>query len=304
MNVVVVGFGSIGRRHTRVLQALGCNVSVVSSRPQLDVRRFESLESAFAAQWPDYVVIANETVAHASSVDALVALGFSGKVLVEKPLCEKRRDWPSRSFEFFGVGYNLRFHPAVLALKQRLADSQCVSWRVDVGQNLNQWRPDRALGQTYSASAALGGGVLRDLSHELDYLQWLAGKPTRVTALGGNFGALDIDADESWVLLCDLGGRVGATISMNFLDNAPHRTIQVSTTDTHYEADLVNGRLLVDGSPEEFVCDSDHTYREMHQAVLAGSYNHIASWQDGCFVVEMIEAVERAAASRGWESLQ
>ena len=53
---------------------------------------------------------------------------------------------------------------------------------IEAGNDLRRWRPDTDYKSSVSASARLGGGVLRELSHELDYLMWIFGKPVWVSA--------------------------------------------------------------------------------------------------------------------------
>jgi predicted dehydrogenase len=65
---LVVGYGSIGQRHARVLTEMGCALSVVSRRPRAGIRCFADVATAVEQDRPDYVVVANETSAHASTV--------------------------------------------------------------------------------------------------------------------------------------------------------------------------------------------------------------------------------------------
>ena len=77
---IVVGYGSIGRRHVRVLHELGCETAVVSRR-QVDFSpRFATISEALSAKAVDYIVIANETSAHGSAVSELLANGYAGKL--------------------------------------------------------------------------------------------------------------------------------------------------------------------------------------------------------------------------------
>ena len=90
---VVIGYGSIGQRHTKVLEALGFQVAVVSrrvlNRPNSHAKLGEALgENA------DYVVLADETSRHGATLAALAGAGWSGVTLVEKPLVARRSDLP------------------------------------------------------------------------------------------------------------------------------------------------------------------------------------------------------------------
>ena len=85
MKTLVVGYGSIGSRHARLLTSLGCEVAVVSSRDIDHPVRYRTLADALSWK-PDYVVIANRTSQHYQTLKELAASGFTGTVLVEKPL--------------------------------------------------------------------------------------------------------------------------------------------------------------------------------------------------------------------------
>ncbi len=107
INAVVVGLGSIGQRHARVLKELGHAVTTVSRRGDGD---HTSIASAIAAARPGYAVIATETSQHAESLRQLAEADFRGSVLVEKPLFAHSAPAPDYPFASLVVGYNLRFH--------------------------------------------------------------------------------------------------------------------------------------------------------------------------------------------------
>ena len=122
-------------------------------------------------------------------------------MLIEKPLAATSR----QAFEIIKssrtmtqkplVAYNLRFSKALQAVRACIANGiigEIYTVQLEVGQDLGQWRPDRKLSDTVSASRMKGGGgVLRELSHELDYLQSLFGKITSVNSLLGRQKFLD-----------------------------------------------------------------------------------------------------------------
>ncbi|MCK6499789.1 MAG: Gfo/Idh/MocA family oxidoreductase, partial [Nitrospira sp.] len=188
MKALVVGYGSIGQRHARVLDELGCEVAVVSRRPVEYPRRYDSLATALSGWRPGYVVIASRTNEHFDDLSALITADFAGRVLVEKPLFDVARQMPSNRFSHLAVAYNMRFHPLIMKLRDFLGQQKrLVAAHIYVGQYLPQWRPSTDYRSSYSASRDLGGGVLRDLSHEIDYALWLFGSWRHLTALGGKF---------------------------------------------------------------------------------------------------------------------
>lgn len=303
MTALVIGYGSIGARHARLLAELGHTVAVVSRR-SLDLPRCHAdLAEALAVERPDYVVVANATAGHEGTLRRLAELGYDGRVLVEKPLFAHSHAVPAHRFSGAWVGYNLRFHPVIQALRPLLAGETVIAAQFAVGQHLSQWRPGRDYTTTYSASAAAGGGVLRDLSHELDLAAWLLGTPRRLTALGGRLGDLAMDADDAWSLLAQHEHCSLVSIHMNCLDRTPRRDIHLTTLRHSIHADLIAGRLWLDGVAENVVCGRDDSYRTMHQAALDGAGDSLCDLAGGLTVMTMIEAAETAAREGRWVDL-
>lgn len=303
MRALVVGYGSIGSRHARILAEEGCDVAVVSGREVGPVRRFGSVAAAVAEHRPGYVVVANRTSEHCASLAELAAASQRGTVLVEKPLCEAPCELPRAGFEHLFVGYNLRFHPGLWRLRELLAGERVLSVQVYAGQYLPDWRPGRDYRSGYSAGRATGGGVLRDLSHELDYLQWMLGDWRAVAAAGGRL-SLEVECEDTVVALLELDGCPAVALQLNYLDRRGRRTVLVNTDRQTLELDLVAGRLVrtpsVDGDAESFAVDRDATYRAMHRAVLGGRHGDLCTAAQALDVLRLVEAAERAIATRTW----
>ena len=298
---VIIGYGSIGARHARVLREEGCRVGIVSQRgPVADLPCHRNLASALDAEGPDYVVIANETAMHRETLDELARSGFDGRVLVEKPLFAEPAPVPDHRFALCAVGYNLRFHAVLLALRDAVADERVVSAHIYCGQYLPDWRPHTDWRASYSTDRARGGGVLRDLSHELDYLTWLFGDWSRVAATPGNTGTLGIDADDCRCLLVQLERCDAATVQLNYLDRPGRREIIVNGGEHTWRADLGACVLERDGVRTAFSVDRDDSYRAMHRAMLCDDRRQLCTFEEGARMMEFIAAIERAATSQCW----
>ena len=297
-DAVVVGLGSIGMRHARILQELGLEVATVSRRDGGD---YASITQAVAGTQPGYVVIATETARHVDNLQELAQTGFHGKVLVEKPLFATPAAPPKYPFAHVSVGYNLRFHPVMTALAERLRGREVITVAAYVGQDIRDWRPGRDHRETASATADAGGGVLRDLSHELDYLMWLFGPWHRVAALGGASGARDIDVDDHLDLLLDMQRAPCVHVHMDYLDRQGIRRIRVNVDDDTIEADLVGSRLTVNGKATEIPNERDQSYRDMHVAAMRGA-SPACSLPEALGVMHLIDSSERALRSKTWVS--
>ena len=294
-----MGFGSIGSRHARILKQLGHSVSVVSKRPVQDYTSYPDIKTALDNSAPGYVVIANRTSEHFAVVSQLKALGFSGSVLVEKPLFDRMQVVEDLPFKVF-VAYNMRFHPIINAIFQKTSACPLYSIQVYCGQYLPDWRPDRDYTQSYSACQKMGGGVLRDLSHELDYLTWIAGPWRAVAAKGGRFSDLQIDSDDQFSMIFETARCPIITLQINYLDLVSRREIIINGKDLAIKADLVGSRMWEKDKELQFTVNRDDTYTAQHQAILANDGVGVCTYRQGVDVLKLIESVEKASEKRLW----
>ena len=300
---VVVGFGSIGSRHARLLSELDIDVAVVSRRETDAARRYETIADALSDFGPDLVVVASRTGEHAGDLARLASAGFAGTVLVEKPLFGRVAEIPENRFERAFVAFNMRFHPLADAFGKALEGRPVHSLFAYVGQYLPDWRPDSDYRAGYSASRAAGGGVLRDLCHEIDLVRLFGGAPRAATALGGKVSGLEIDSDDTFSLLLELDACPVATITMNYLDARLRRFLVAQTDGGTVCADFAAG-ILADGAAETPVpAGRDESYRAQLQAVLDGDDERLCSLAGGAAIDAVIEGAERASNDRIWISL-
>jgi predicted dehydrogenase len=299
-SALVIGFGSIGARHARLLAELGCDTAVVSQRAVPFPKVFGDLQRGLAGHAPDYVVIANATSQHLETMEALAHWGYQGTLVVEKPIFDHVFPLPAHRFGLTAVAYNLRFHPVLQALKRALQGETLLTAHAYAGQYLPDWRPGTDYRRSYSADATRGGGVLRDLSHELDYLGWLLGGARRVAALGGHFSPLEISSEDAFAMLFDTALCPMVSVQLNYLDRAVRRVLVVNTANHSFEADLVKGTLTKDRAVEHFVVGRDDTYKSMHGALLHGVMEHACSLEEGLVTMRLIEAASASARQIEW----
>lgn len=206
------GCGSIGRRHIRNLKALGsCKILAYRVRNedlgdfgrQNDIQVFQDLEKALAEK-PEAVFVTNPTRFHLSIAKA--AAEKNCPIFIEKPishtlegvddfirLCRQKRITVM-------LGYKMRFHPSIRLIKSLLEKKIIgrVIWaRAHYGGYLPDWHPWEDYRRMYSSKKELGGGVVLDASHEIDYLYWLLGDVGEVKAFTGKLSNLEIDTEDT-----------------------------------------------------------------------------------------------------------
>lgn len=301
MNVAVVGAGSIGSRHQRILKQLGHQVSVVSANsPDAD---FRSMSDALERESFDYVVIASQTSQHVIDLSALINNRFNGRVLIEKPLFEKLHTLEDNNFSFAAVGYNLRFHPAIVWLKDTLPKlGKLSSANFYVGQYLPTWRPDSDYRKSSSARDISGGGVLRDLSHELDLVQYLFGDWQQLTAVGGKFSDLEIATDDTFSILMTSTKCNAISVQLNYIDRIKQRYITINGNNGTVSIDLISNTAKFNDLDVKFSVNADDSYVAQHLAVISNDSQNTCSLSEALKVVETIQAIEKSAEKLKWIS--
>ncbi|HEY7060819.1 MAG TPA: Gfo/Idh/MocA family oxidoreductase [Chloroflexota bacterium] len=246
MRVLVCGLGSIGKRHARNLAALGAG-EVVGFDPRED-RRAEAaaelgivtvgrLDEAWERE-PQVAFITAPTSLHVPLATEAAAHGCH--LFVEKPLSDSFAgvDALLETVRARGlvtlVGCNLRFHPGLVRVKRLIDDGavgRVVAARIEVGQYLPDWHPYEDYRQGYSARRALGGGVILDAIHELDYARWLLGEVARVAAFAGTLSDLAIETEDvAAILLRFASGAIGE-VHLDYVQRAYSRTCHVVGTE-------------------------------------------------------------------------
>ena len=246
--VLVVGAGSIGARHARILHGLGVRVDVVdadgarAAAVAAEVGGTAQPNAALGGGGYDAVVVASPTSMHV--MHGVAALAGSSKVFIEKPLGLDRdsvaallRSGADQSGADQGgadrimVGYNLRLHAPnerLVSLVQGGAIGSVVAARLWFGSYLPDWRPNVDYRQTYSARSDLGGGVLFDAIHELDLALWLMGPDLVVhSAVVAQLGDLEIDVEDTVRALLTTPEGVPVSIEVDYLSRGYRRGIEV-----------------------------------------------------------------------------
>lgn len=222
--LLVAGLGSIGMRHARLARSLIPGVEIVALRRSAKDdecanavdRCVTTIQEALDFQ-PDAAVIANPSSAH---IDVAMPLARAGvHLLMEKPIASRVDGVAALIATCAGrgsvlmVGYNLRYLPSLQRYRELLRAGRIgrvLSVRAEVGQYLPTWRPGVDYRGTVTARAALGGGALLELSHELDYMRWLFGEASWVSAVVRKQSELDIDVEDTAYVTIAFGPGPGA----------------------------------------------------------------------------------------------
>ena len=211
--ILIIGFGSIGKRHFEYLKKRfpEAEVKVLktkNSKNHTELSKSSLLpENKISKFIPNLTVISNPSAMHLFY--AKKALEMKSNIFIEKPLTDRSIGIKTfiKQVELSKihvlVGYNLRFLETLIELK-RLINNKIIgkiySVHCETGQYLPDWRSSN-YEKTVSASNKLGGGVVLELSHEIDYLNWLFGEISWVNSHMATISKLKIDVEDSASLM-------------------------------------------------------------------------------------------------------
>lgn len=213
MKFIIVGLGLIGQRHQKILTDLGHKIILC--------HRDQNLIQLIKEEKPNGVLICNPTSLHLKT--AKMAAGLP--LLIEKPLSHNLDGIEELKGQIL-VAYCLRWQPGMQQIKQKIenkAVGKILSAEIWCSTYLPNWHPGTDYHQSYSAKKALGGGVLLDLSHEIDYAVWFFGKVKMVSAKLQQAPELKIETEAIADLEIEFVSGVKAQIHLDYVTNPPKR---------------------------------------------------------------------------------
>jgi predicted dehydrogenase len=260
VNLIVVGCGSVGRRHARNLAALTAGDGSVFVH-DIDVAAVEAVVAETGATPLAHIddlrlhgirgaIVALPNHLHVPVARQLLEQDVS--VLVEKPISHTLEGVDeaialarSRRLVLM-TGYNLRHHPNLVQAKRLLdegAIGRPISGRFYFGYNLALWRPGTDYRLNYGAIAAQGGGVILDVTHEIDLVTWLLGDVAEVACLAGTLTDLDVDTEDVAALLLRMTSGAIVELHLDYADLAYERGFRLVGTGGTLAWDMPSATL-------------------------------------------------------------
>ena len=263
MRFLIIGGGSIGKRHIKNLQLLGYSdiyclrrkkdadfekemrVSVIVSVAELDSVKI------------DAVFVCTPTALHAEGIE--IAIQLEAGVFMEKPLIhnfegfEKIKAIFQGNNKVFFIGFMLRYHPLVSKIKS-IIDLNILgsiyAARFEFGSYLPFWHPWEDYKTSYASKKELGGGVVNTVTHELDLIQYLFGTPASVYCEARNLNKLDIDVEEVAESVFSYKDKI-VSLHLDYLQKDYDRNISILFDDGKISWNFNENKLQVKKNKEE-----------------------------------------------------
>ena len=238
MSILIVGGGSIGKRHLNNLnkitsEKLFCFKRNVDSEFEKKHNcKIITSKKQFYSLMPRVVIVCNPSSLHAEWVK--LANEIKSHLFVEKPFVISqnqlnfvKNNWTND--RVFFIGFMLRYHPAVKKIKNLLENQKIgkiFSARLEFGSWLPYWHPYEDYKKSYASQKKLGGGVINTINHELDLIQYFFGEPTNIMTTKLNVGDLDIEVEDIAESIFSYKDKI-VSLHIDFLQKDYDRNIKI-----------------------------------------------------------------------------
>ena len=323
--VLIVGLGSIGRRHVGIIQSIFPNINIIVLRHKKcnsdDIKLLglhkcvTSVDDAIKLN-PQAAIISNPASRHLEIAKRLATKGIN--LLIEKPISDSSKgvqeliDICYANEAKLMTGYNLRFLPSLMEFKKQIHSNKIgkiYNVRSEVGQYLPNWRPEKDYRDGVSAQKSLGGGALLELSHEIDYLSWIFGRVNWVKSHVSKQSDLEIDVEDNAHVILGFeainGILVTASLNIDFIrHDTTRKCFAIGEKGTllwdgikgqvkFFEKSSTHWEILFSNSP-----DKDFTYREEVKSFFLSIESNIKtsiSGEDGLKIVGIVDNIKESS---------
>lgn len=246
MKFLVMGSGSIGERHLNNIQRIipECSLNIYDpdpSRIKIIEDKYQNIQTVkeenIDSQIYDCVFICTPPNAHLSL--AIRAAKTGSNIFIEKPLASKPNDIKdieklqelirNKNLLAF-VGYNFRFNRSLKKIKTILESGKfgkVLHISTYFGQYLPDWRPNIDYTKNYTSRKDLGGGIIHDGSHEIDYLKWLFGVPLRIQSQIAFTNIIKADTEAIADILLSFKNNILGYVHLDFLRREYKRKCEI-----------------------------------------------------------------------------
>lgn len=239
MKIIVIGYGSIGKRHVANLllipkiQIIICTKQKIRNPSPKRIKIFDSISKCLKEE-PKVGIIANESSFHVSIAIKLAKAGID--LFIEKPLSNSLKETKElleiirKKKIITQMGCQFRFHKCIREIKKILSNNKIgkvISVRAECGSFLPNWHPYEDYRKSYAARTELGGGVVLTNIHEIDYLYWLLGDVKEVFSVTGKYSDLKISSNDLSIGILKFKNNTIAELHLDYFQKPDFRSCKI-----------------------------------------------------------------------------
>ena len=299
-NCLIIGFGSAGQRHFKILKKTSFfkKFYVYSKKykkgPLIKISKLSELEKLNLG----YVIISSETQLHFNHLKKVAKLKNT-KILVEKPIFEKPKSIINLKSKNIFVGYNFRFNPIINYLKKFFKKNNSFICDIECGYYLPFWKKNDYK-NSYNADKKRGGGVLLDLSHEIDFANWIFQDLKIINGFTSKITNLSINSED--VALLNFKSKKSKIVSiyLNYINKKLTRKIRIKSSKKTILCDLIDNKIKIIGSNNKVKVlkwskDPGYlkTYELMHKRILMNNEKDVCKLDEALKVLDIVDMIKK-----------
>ena len=315
--VAVIGLGNISSRHRRNLRLLypQAKIFVMSASGRIPKEKINDCDYLVTdiveiiKNKVQLAIIASPATLHTKHAVPLIKAGIP--TLIEKPVSTTVEDADIIKNAIVqyntpvAIGYCLRYLPSALHI-QELLEQKKIGYLhnafIEIGQYLPDWRPLKDYRECVSAQAHLGGGALFELSHELDYCQWLLGDLSVLHAVLRSSEELNLDVEDTVDILALNKDNTVVSIHLDFLQRQAYRKCRFIGSKGALEWDLIKNEITLSNTDgiemiySEPSWDKNQMYLNMirdFQSLIEKSKHQTICITDALKTVSLIDTIKK-----------
>ena len=291
MKILIIVFGSIGQRHYKILRNIDKHfeIFIYSSSKNKSINRVYDLNDDTIKKF-DYILICNETYLHFKTLNKIYYNNSKTKIFIEKPLGNLEINTKLKYKNVF-IGYNLRFHPVIQYIKNNIDINKILNINIRCMSDLRNWR-SKDYRKSYSASKKLGGGVHFDLSHEIDYLIWLFGKPIKQSIFKKKLSNLNIDSIDTYNISGILKNKKFFNLHLNYYSKKNIREIIIISNHELFICDLNKYEIQIFSNKNnkklKFKKNINTTYHNQHIDILYATNKISCNFREAAYTTNLL----------------
>ena len=308
-NLLIVGYGSIGKKYSQSATQFFNKRQIHIFSKHLRKNNYEKFRGMKDL---NYIILSNRANERIKSFKSLLKKGAT--YLFEKPISSKALNKIQKKKLLniiknnkikIKTGYCLRLNPAVEKLKKLLKKkyNKIVSVNMNTRTYLPSWR-DSDYRKSVSAKKKYGGGVINELSHELDLMLHLFGKPKAVLAKYFNSKSLEIDTEDIADIIFILNNNIYLNMHLDFCSLSEKREIEILFSDnSKISLDLRNNLIKIKNFNKtvmkKYLLDKNYyTKNQIKKMISISNSNKNDKWMpeflDSLHVLEIIEKIRES----------
>ena len=285
------------KRHARLINKYfkKTEIHILTNQKIKKFNSFKNLEEIRKIN-PDYIIIASETINHLSQLKYLENNFKNKKILIEKPLFHKLSNLTFKKNNIF-INYNLRFNPYIQILKKFLNKKKLYNLKLITNSYLPNWRKNISYKKNYSVDKSKGGGVILDLSHDIDLIITLFDKIIINHVSFGKKSDLTRNS-EDFLCLYATSNKVNISLDVNYYSRNELRLILVDGKNFSLNIDLRNNIFKLFKNNKVYKLtkkySQDFTFLKTHQSIIFGkNEKSLCTISEGLKVLPFIKKIKK-----------